>query len=166
MEALEERQTTDIVFLRYSSTTLSIQFTHSRHSIARTSWYNRFSSLAVDLLPRYWSFLTSCNRRISAGHRSCLDFHNEAYSSRHTFSYLVCLWYQSAIKFFWNLCLPHSKNSLSCPSLNNTWYCSRKPPTHRTWFLRTKAGREILVYGLWESLHHRNILEFPFRIIF
>ena len=102
---------------------------------------------------------------MSAGHRSCLDFHNEAYLSTHTFSYLVCLWSQSAIKFFWNLCLPYS-NSLSCSSLNNTWYCSRKPPTHRTWFLRTKAGREILVYGIWESLHHRNILEFPFRIIF
>ena len=52
IKALEERQTTDIVLLRYSSTTFSIQFTQSRHSVVRKSW------LKPVLLPRCWRITT------------------------------------------------------------------------------------------------------------
>ena len=48
IRALVERQTADVVPLRYTSTKLSIQFTQLRHSKVKKSWYNRFSSLAVD----------------------------------------------------------------------------------------------------------------------
>ena len=50
IRALVERQTADVVPLRYTSTKLSIQFTQPHYSKVKKSWYNRFSS---SLLPNY-----------------------------------------------------------------------------------------------------------------
>ena len=47
IRALVERQTGDVVPLRYTSTKLSIHFTEPHYCKVKKSWYNRFSSLAV-----------------------------------------------------------------------------------------------------------------------